>query len=137
MERWVEQNGDSVLGRTIKEMMKRQKEKNRKRKELLRSIGQNSNGNNDSNNNNNNNSNNISSNSNVNNSNNSTPLTQPLQPLQIVSTVTLSPSLQMLITKDENSDLAIWWLNDINIYQLNKFIKNVYNFINNKVKEIN
>ena len=136
MERWVEQNGDSVLGRTIKEMMKRQKEKNRKRKELLRSIGQNSNGNNDSNNNNNN-SNNISSNSNVNNSNNSTPLTQPLQPSQIVSTVTLSPSLQMLITKDENSDLAIWWLNDINIYQLNKFIKNVYNFFNNKVKEIN
>lgn len=32
VERWVEQNGDTLLGKTIKEMTKRQKEKNRKRK---------------------------------------------------------------------------------------------------------
>ena len=105
VERWVEQNGETVLGRTIKEMTKRQKEKNRKRKDLLRSVGHGGNNNsvNDSNGNNGNNNN---SNVNVNNANSST--TPLKQPLIKDPTTTLTSSLHMLITKDENSDLAIW-----------------------------
>ena len=101
VERWVEQNGETVLGRTIKEMTKRQKEKNRKRKDLLRSVGQ---GGNNSTNDNNGNSNN---NSNLNNTNSNT-LSPATQPLLKDHTTSLTSSLQMLITKDENSDLAIW-----------------------------
>ena len=69
---------------------------------MLRNVGQ---GGNNSTNDNNGNSNN---NSNLNNTNSNTisPATQPL----IKDHTTLTSSLQMLITKDENSDLAIWWL---------------------------